>query len=193
MLLDTLHLLGLCFTQSDSKIGKLYKRSYGAHWNSSLCFVILCGFLMNMHWNVDEFHLSDRLVSFLSIFTLVFHIVKLVLFLFFYWHTGRIWWFSVCIWSLDCRALSLSANHLNAKTFYPSTTCVFRSPIFCNDRQTVLKIILRLFSVLWPLAKLYNALFSQHLNVATLSWVTFYAEAFDHFVTTCSSCGVSFY
>ncbi len=29
MLLDTLH--GLCFTQSNSKIGKLCKRSYGAH------------------------------------------------------------------------------------------------------------------------------------------------------------------
>jgi hypothetical protein len=52
-------------------------------------------------------------------------------------HRGRIWWFSVCIWSLDCRALSLSAHHLNAKTSCPSTTCLFRSPIFCNDRQTV--------------------------------------------------------
>ncbi len=31
MLLDTLHLRGLCFTQSNSKIGKLCKRSYGAH------------------------------------------------------------------------------------------------------------------------------------------------------------------
>jgi hypothetical protein len=39
MLLDTLHLRGLCFTQSNSKIGKLCKRSYGAHWYSSSCFV----------------------------------------------------------------------------------------------------------------------------------------------------------
>jgi hypothetical protein len=65
MLLDTLHLRGLCFTQSNSKIGKLYKRSYGAHWNSSSC---LCGFLMNIHWNGDECHLSDRSVSFFNLF-----------------------------------------------------------------------------------------------------------------------------
>jgi hypothetical protein len=33
-----------------------------------------------MHWNVDEFHLSDRLVSFLSIFTLFFTLWSLCYF-----------------------------------------------------------------------------------------------------------------